>query len=209
MAQKIIGQKVETEGLKKKLGFFAKTSPWIIIPMDVVAILVLLYIGATKFDINLINYSWVLFLGFFFWTLLEYLMHRYAFHFDAKNEKGKQTVYLLHGIHHEFPTHPDKLYQPPIVNLILIIGLLGFFAIFMQKYTFVFMPGVILGYLAYSSIHFIIHNFKPPFEFLKPLWRHHNMHHYRHQDKAFGVSSPFWDFVFGTLPPKSIDDKDI
>ena len=24
------------------------------------------------------------------------------------------------------------------------------------------------------------------------------MHHYRDHDKGFGVSAPYWDFVFGT-----------
>jgi len=28
----------------------------------------------------------------------------------------------------------------------------------------------------------------------------HAIHHYKYPEKAFGVSSPLWDFVFGTLP---------
>ena len=31
---------------------------------------------------------------------------------------------------------------------------------------------------------------------------HHHLHHHVYEEKAFGVSSPIWDFIFGTLPPK-------
>ncbi|MEX2379667.1 MAG: sterol desaturase family protein, partial [Vicingaceae bacterium] len=42
----------------------------------------------------------------------------------------------------------------------------------------------------------------PPKNFLKQLWIHHSIHHYQEDDKAFGVSSPLWDYVFGTMPSK-------
>ena len=34
------------------------------------------------------------------------------------------------------------------------------------------------------------------------LWvrRHHMLHHAQTPDKRFGVSSPIWDYVFGTEP---------
>jgi sterol desaturase/sphingolipid hydroxylase (fatty acid hydroxylase superfamily) len=33
---------------------------------------------------------------------------------------------------------------------------------------------------------------------MKPIWRNHHLHHYKSDDKGFGVSSHFWDKVFGT-----------
>ena len=32
------------------------------------------------------------------------------------------------------------------------------------------------------------------------LKRHHVMHHYKTPNARFGVSTPFWDWVYGTLP---------
>ena len=28
---------------------------------------------------------------------------------------------------------------------------------------------------------------------------HHGIHHYRNPDRGYGVSSPLWDYVFGTM----------
>jgi sterol desaturase/sphingolipid hydroxylase (fatty acid hydroxylase superfamily) len=196
--------KVEVGKLRKSLGFFAKTSPYAIIPLDLLIITLLIIYGVRTYGNGMLFYWWLYPTGIFTWTLIEYLMHRYTFHYDSKSETGKKGIYLLHGIHHDHPTDGDKLYQPPLVNLVIITLLWGFFYLVMGRFVYMFLPGIITGYLLYSTIHYVIHKFKPPFEWLKPLWRHHNLHHYRYQDKAFGVSSPLWDYVFRTLPPKEI-----
>jgi sterol desaturase/sphingolipid hydroxylase (fatty acid hydroxylase superfamily) len=194
----------EIDSLQNRFGVLAKTSPYIIIPLDLICISGLLYYGIAIMQMNPSN-VWITALGIFAWTLIEYLMHRYAFHFKAHSESGKKSIYLLHGIHHDHPADDDKLYQPPLVNFMIICGLFLFFYLLMGNYVFFFLPGIISGYLMYSTIHYVIHKFKPPFEWLKPLWRHHNLHHYRHQDKAFGVSSPLWDFIFRTMPDSASD----
>jgi sterol desaturase/sphingolipid hydroxylase (fatty acid hydroxylase superfamily) len=33
---------------------------------------------------------------------------------------------------------------------------------------------------------------------MRPLWRNHQMHHYRNEHLGYGVSNTFWDNVFGT-----------
>lgn len=197
---------VDTEKLQNKLGILSWTSPWIIIPLDVAIASGLVLFGYFYRDVNVIKYSWLYFLGIFTWTLIEYLMHRFAFHYPAKSDKTKKTIWLLHGVHHDHPTHPDKLYQPPLVNMILITLFYLTIYLFMGRLVYLFLPGIITGYLLYSTVHFVIHNYKPPFKWIKFIWRHHNIHHYRFPDKAYGVSSPFWDVIFGTLPPKNIDD---
>lgn len=59
-----------------------------------------------------------------------------------------------------------------------------------------------LGYAIYLFIHYVVHARKPPKNFLKYLWTHHSLHHYVFEDRAFGVSSPLWDIIFKTMPPK-------
>jgi sterol desaturase/sphingolipid hydroxylase (fatty acid hydroxylase superfamily) len=34
---------------------------------------------------------------------------------------------------------------------------------------------------------------------MKPLWRNHHLHHYKDQDRGFGVSTTIWDRIFGTM----------
>ena len=54
-------------------------------------------------------------------------------------------------------------------------------------------------YLLYASMHYAIHAWNPPFKWMKPLWRNHHLHHYKDEEKGFGVSSTIWDLVFGTM----------
>ena len=48
--------------------------------------------------------------GFFLWSPLEYTLHRFAFHFDAKGERGKKFVYDHHLVHHENPNDTSDLF---------------------------------------------------------------------------------------------------
>jgi sterol desaturase/sphingolipid hydroxylase (fatty acid hydroxylase superfamily) len=33
---------------------------------------------------------------------------------------------------------------------------------------------------------------------MKRIKQHHMLHHYQDADKGYGVSSPLWDFIFGS-----------
>ena len=34
---------------------------------------------------------------------------------------------------------------------------------------------------------------------MKQLWINHAVHHYKDGNAVFGVSSPLWDYIFGTM----------
>jgi sterol desaturase/sphingolipid hydroxylase (fatty acid hydroxylase superfamily) len=57
-----------------------------------------------------------------------------------------------------------------------------------------------VGYVAYDMIHYATHHFPMRWGVLKALKRYHMLHHYKTPNERFGVSSPTWDAVFGTLP---------
>src|SRR6516162_6051000 len=42
-------------------------------------------------------------LGILLWTLIEYLIHRYIFHYEPKTRIGKRLHYIIHGVHHDYP----------------------------------------------------------------------------------------------------------
>jgi sterol desaturase/sphingolipid hydroxylase (fatty acid hydroxylase superfamily) len=139
--------------------------------------------------------------GIFSWTLMEYILHRYVFHIDEYFPGMKRLHYMLHGIHHEHPRDHERLFMPPVPGTIIAAILLGFWYLFLGKYAFAFMAGMSNGYLLYSYIHYSVHT-KPVFYPLRSLWKHHALHHFKYQDKAFGVSSPLWDIIFKTMPPE-------
>jgi sterol desaturase/sphingolipid hydroxylase (fatty acid hydroxylase superfamily) len=137
--------------------------------------------------------------GMAFWTLFEYIMHRFVFHWVAESERAKKVVYVMHGNHHHFPRDKERLFMPPVPSLILasIIFLLMYAV--MRNNVFMFFSGFMLGYLMYGSMHYAIHAWNPPFKWMKPLWRNHHLHHYKDEHKGFGVSTTVWDRVFGTM----------
>jgi sterol desaturase/sphingolipid hydroxylase (fatty acid hydroxylase superfamily) len=137
--------------------------------------------------------------GMFFWSFFEYLAHRFAFHWISDNIKAQKFVYIMHGNHHHYPRDRQRLFMPPLPSIILAVSLFGLYYLLMGKYSFAFFPGFMLGYLLYASMHYAIHAWNPPFKWLKPLWRNHHLHHYKDEHKGFGVSSTFWDHIFGTM----------
>ena len=143
----------------------------------------------------------VLFLsGLLTFSLIEYLVHRYVFHMETDTELKEKIQYNFHGIHHEYPKDKGRLAMPPIVSVILAASLLYVFHLLIGEYTFAFLPGFVMGYASYLFVHFIVHAYQPPKNIFKVLWVNHGIHHYKDHSKAFGVSSPLWDYIFGTIP---------
>lgn len=151
------------------------------------------YLNQQTFKTSLLLF----FTGIFTWTFLEYILHRFVFHISYP-----KFQYMVHGVHHEFPRDKERLLMPPLPGLLAITVLTSIFYLLLWSYTFAFMMGFLSGYLMYTFIHYIVHAWKPV-KGLKFLWAHHHKHHNPvFEDKAFGVSSPLWDYVFGTMPPK-------
>jgi sterol desaturase/sphingolipid hydroxylase (fatty acid hydroxylase superfamily) len=140
--------------------------------------------------------------GLFCWTLMEYILHRYVFHIDQYFYKAKRFHYIVHGVHHEQPTDKERLFMPPLPGAIIATVLFTISYILLGEFAFAFMAGIANGYLLYSYVHYTVHT-NPNTKWFRKQWLHHALHHYRYPDKAFGVSSPLWDIVFGTMPPRS------
>lgn len=183
----------------KALEALTKTNPLFIWGMYTPIMVMMLYyaISVHQFSsLQLLSY-WVI--GLFSWTLFEYFAHRYLFHMITETEKGKKIVYILHGNHHHFPRDKQRLIMPPLPSIIIASVVFGLQYLALGNAAFIFFPGFIFGYLIYGSMHYAIHAWNPPFKFMKPLWRNHHLHHYKDQDKGFGVSTTLWDRVFGTM----------
>ncbi len=171
----------------------------------------LIYYGIAVKGIPVLDFAILFVFALFFWTLAEYLLHRYLFHWISENPFVKRFHFIMHGSHHLYPRDKERLLMPPVPGLIMASLLfLMFFALFsiagLGLYTWAFFPGFFLGYLLYSFVHRATHVSKPPKRF-KHIWKHHSLHHYKYPDKAFGVSTSFWDRVFGTMPPRDASDE--
>lgn len=142
------------------------------------------------------------FFGILCFSFIEYLMHRYLYHIKANTPKKVKFQYLMHGYHHDNPRDKSALAMPPLI--VILYAFIAFILLYplLHNLIYSFLPGMMTGYAAYLYIHFAIHAYKPPKNFLKHLWIHHSIHHYQQPERAFGVSSPLWDIVFNTMPKK-------
>lgn len=143
--------------------------------------------------------SWA-FIALLVWTLTEYLLHRFVFHYDATSSFGKWLIYLFHGIHHDEPDDATRLVMPPFpAFVIMCILYAGFSLVVPGRYLNVFIAFFIIGYLIYDYIHYATHHFSMKSKVGSYLRKYHLRHHHAKEHSKYGVSNPLWDYVFGTV----------
>ena len=126
------------------------------------------------------------------WTLVEYLLHRFVLH---------HVPYIkdMHDAHHE---DQQALIGAPIwisLSLMVVVVLIPLSLIAEQNVAIGLACGLMLGHFWYGSVHHILHHWKiKPGTYWFRLKRRHMLHHHFDEMGNFGVTSGFWDVVFGT-----------
>jgi sterol desaturase/sphingolipid hydroxylase (fatty acid hydroxylase superfamily) len=144
--------------------------------------------------------------GILIWTLTEYTLHRFVFHYEPKSELGKRIHFLTHGVHHDYPNDSKRLVMPPSVSIPLaLVFYFLFWVLFGATYVAPFFAGFIFGYILYDEIHYATHHALMKGKVGQFLKHYHVLHHYKDPSKRFGVSSPLWDYVFGTAHVEAED----
>ncbi len=144
----------------------------------------------------------VVLLGLLIWTFVEYTMHRWVFHYEPTSRWGKQLHFLLHGVHHDYPKDASRLVMPPVVSLPLALCFWALFFLAFGRVAPAAFSGFLLGYLFYDMVHYATHHFSMKGGVWLWLKKYHMRHHYDDDHVGYGVSSPLWDYVFGTRAPR-------
>lgn len=176
-----------------------KTHPLVIWGMYIPVIGYMLYYSYAGLNFSLSKVALIFISGILFWSLFEYIAHRFLFHMVSDSPRMQKFSYILHGNHHHYPRDRQRLFMPPVPSVIIASVVFGIMYLIMRQNTFMFFPGFIFGYLMYGTMHYAIHAWNPPFKWMKPLWRNHHLHHYKNEHNGYGVSSTVWDHVFGTM----------
>jgi sterol desaturase/sphingolipid hydroxylase (fatty acid hydroxylase superfamily) len=141
--------------------------------------------------------------GVLSWCFIEYGLHRFIFHYEARSEPVRRILYGVHQVHHDHPQAMDDLFAslrfsvPIAATYYLILwALLGSW----QATAYVFI-GLVAGYFTYEWVHYQAHHGRPRSRLLRYLRRYHLLHHHRTPDLRFGVTTPFVDYLFGTFRP--------
>ena len=140
--------------------------------------------------------------GLLLWTLLEYVLHRWLFHWVPAGATGRQLHFLMHGIHHLDPWDGTRLVFPPLAGVIVALPIFGLLWLALPlAAAMAAMAGLLVGYIAYDMTHYHVHHRACRTRWGKFLKAWHLAHHHKHWDAMFGVSTPLWDLVFRTGRP--------
>ncbi|XP_021888506.1 LOW QUALITY PROTEIN: dihydroceramide fatty acyl 2-hydroxylase FAH1-like [Carica papaya] len=140
-------------------------------------------------------------------TLMEY-SYIVSFSYQTKSYWGNTMHYLLHGCHHKHPMDGLRLVFPPAATAVLLVPFWNLIKLLATPSTApALFGGGLLGYVMYDCTHYYLHHGQPKKEVAKSLKKYHLNHHFRIQNMGFGITSSFWDRVFGTLPPQGKDVK--
>jgi sterol desaturase/sphingolipid hydroxylase (fatty acid hydroxylase superfamily) len=116
--------------------------------------------------------------GLLAWTLAEYIAHRFVLHAIAP---------VQHGIHHARPRDAvDKIFWQVWLAFAVLYPIVGGTV----------MAGVLVAYAWYLLVHYCAHHNSAvlPASVLK-----HHLDHHRFANRNYGVTTRFWDRVFGTM----------
>jgi sterol desaturase/sphingolipid hydroxylase (fatty acid hydroxylase superfamily) len=132
--------------------------------------------------------------GMVLWTLLEYVLHRWAFH-GRKLGRAVAREHLEHHAKVDYfaPVWAKVAMAAPALALIAALGsaVAAWFGAALTLGTFA-------SWLVYEWIHRRIHVAAPKTAYAVWARRHHLSHHFGLAHANHGVTTPLWDHVFGT-----------
>jgi sterol desaturase/sphingolipid hydroxylase (fatty acid hydroxylase superfamily) len=182
-------------GMKEQIMRFR--SFWI---FPLLALLLLFLTRQENPDIKTGDLGWLIPVGVLIWSLLEYGLHRFAFHLKRHDNGLYRVLTESHRGHHSSPRDPDKIFVNTrfgvIVSAVLYVILwLTVGSLFRAAGL---MTGIWLGFLYYECVHYAVHLTASNAGLFAQQRRAHFHHHFTNQNRCYGVTTPLWDYVFGT-----------
>jgi 4-hydroxysphinganine ceramide fatty acyl 2-hydroxylase len=178
--------------------FFSHVHPITPLVLYLPVIAFMIYLALHRYHLSVLSLAAFFVAGAFVWTLLEYIIHRYVFHYQPKTHLGKQFHFIVHGVHHDYPNDSKRLVMPPVVSIPLAVIFFSFFFAVLGRFAPAVGAGFVFGYVCYDTIHYAIHHFAMKKNIWRWLKNYHLRHHFHDDHAGYGVSSPLWDFVFRT-----------
>jgi 4-hydroxysphinganine ceramide fatty acyl 2-hydroxylase len=178
--------------------FFSRVHPVTPLLLYMPVVGYMLYVSLWQRKLSILTVAGLFLVGVLLWTLLEYLIHRYIFHYEPKTRLGKRLHYIIHGVHHDYPNDARRLVMPPSISIPLAFFFYGLFLLIFGRLAPPVFAGLVIGYVCYDMLHYATHHF--PMKRGLWLWlkQYHLRHHYKDDQVGYGISSPLWDYVFRT-----------
>ncbi|MDG2114278.1 MAG: sterol desaturase family protein [Actinomycetota bacterium] len=133
--------------------------------------------------------------GLIAWSLAEYVLHRWAFH-HRHHDRLRSLTAREHRMHHREPLRTSPMLRTLAWLGVVAIGspvlLLGW------PLGACLLSGWALGYTAYDQFHWRSHHRQATRRYETTLRNRHQLHHYGHPNRNYGVTTDLWDRAFGT-----------
>lgn len=178
--------------------FFSRVHPVIPLVLYLPVVGYMLYVSLWQRQLSIIAVTALFLLGVLLWTLIEYLIHRYVFHYEPKTRWGKRLHYVIHGVHHDYPNDARRLVMPPVISIPLAFLFYGLFLLIFGSLTSAVFAGLVFGYICYDMLHYSTHHRAMKRGAWLWLKQYHLRHHFKDDHVGYGISSPLWDYVFRT-----------
>ena len=139
------------------------------------------------------------FLGAATWTFLEYGMHRFLGHDRRTYPNPVASEHIRHHSEGDYfaPTRKKALVA---VAAFVVVGALAAVVVGLTHGP-VYAMSLVAMYVTYEVIHRRAHTHHGVGAYGRFIRRHHFHHHFVNPHANHGVTTPFWDVVFGTLEP--------
>ena len=178
--------------------FFSRVHPVTPLVLYVPVIGYMLYVSLWQRQFSVVPVTALFLFGVLLWTLTEYLIHRYIFHYEPKTRWGKRLHYVIHGVHHDYPNDARRLVMPPVISIPLAFLFYGLFVLIFGGLAPPVFAGLVFGYVCYDMLHYATHHLAMKRGAWLWLKQYHLRHHFKDDHVGYGISSPLWDYVFRT-----------
>ncbi|BBP01335.1 sterol desaturase family protein [Sulfuriferula nivalis] len=157
----------------------------------VISLTVLLVTNPPEQSLILVSFALA---GLASWTAIEYVMHRIILH-------ELPFFSRWHMAHHQHPSILIRGTKVLSTIFIILLALLPALLLADIQHAFALSLGLITGYLGYALTHQAIHHCNTDHAWLKERQRWHvDCHHHSEQPICYGVTTEFWDRIFGSTP---------
>ncbi len=134
--------------------------------------------------------------GMFGWSLLEYLLHRFLGHEPRTRPNPFATEHVRHHIEGDYFAPNWKKGLSAVIVVALLVG--PGVALAGVAPGVAFALGFAATYVGYEVIHRRNHTHPGRGPYGRWARRHHFHHHFGNPRSNHGVTTPLWDWVFGT-----------
>jgi sterol desaturase/sphingolipid hydroxylase (fatty acid hydroxylase superfamily) len=200
MVPQYVSKKNETVRMFESnfMEFFSHSHPLIPLVLYLPVVGFMLYLSFWQKNLSIFPVAGLFVIGLLIWTLLEYIIHRYVFHYRAPTRWAQRLHFIVHGSHHDYPNDVTRTSTPPVISIPIAILFYVICALTFGRFAPPVFAGLGIGYIFYETIHYAAHHFVMKGGMWRWVKQNHLQHHYSDDHAGYGVSSPLWDHVFGT-----------